>query len=407
MTELSIPADNGLSPALQPLRDLIEAAQRDFIAGGDERKRAGYFCAYTPPEILNAAGLRHSRLFKAGSPEIVSKGEHYTQSVFCDFSKSCIGSFESEGGDPFYKAVDRLYAFHTCASMKRATEVIERFVPTRLLNLPRLRGEEASRAYFAEEIRTFRDDVAEFVGHEVSEPEIREQIVLYNKLRRQIQKISELRKRSNPPLTGRDFLEVVRGFYYLEPEKALEEFGKLYRQLAAKRSKRGRPLRLLIVGSEMGDGDRRLVEVIEAESGARIVAEDHCTGLRPFTHVLPERGDPFRALADGYLDQAPCARMKPLQDSVDATLKMARDYDVEGVVYVYLKFCACYGVTKLAFIERLQEAGFPVLEISSDYSQSDTGQIRTRVEAFVEVLQDRRVDAVLNTNNPAQEAAHG
>src|SRR4051812_10898925 len=84
-----------LSPALLPIRRLIEAEQRAFIDGADGRPRAGYFCAYTPPEILNAAGLRHARLFKAGTPEIVSQGERYTQSVFCDFSKSCIGAFDS------------------------------------------------------------------------------------------------------------------------------------------------------------------------------------------------------------------------------------------------------------------------------------------------------------------------
>ncbi len=402
-------SDLSLSPALRPIQALIAAEQQDFTEGADGRKRAGYFCAYTPPEVLNAAGLRHARLFKAGSPEIVSQGERYTQSVFCDFSKSCIGGFEPQGGDPFYHAVDKLYTFHTCASMKRATEVIERFVPTKLLNLPRLRNEPASREFFRDEISHYRDDVAELVGRPVTDAEVSAQIVLYNKVRALLRSFSALRKRPNPPLTGRDFLELVRGYYYLPPLTLLEVYGKLYRKLARLRDNGDRPVRLMISGSIMADGDRRLVELIENEIGARVVVEDHCTGFKPFAHTLPEEGDPFQALANGYLDQAPCARMKPLDDSLDFSSGLAEEYSVDGVIYVYLKFCACYGVSKLEFIERLQGRGIPVLEISSDYSQSDHGQLKTRVEAFIEVLQDRRTDAILSppAGGPMEELAHG
>ena len=87
-------SEHTLGADLLPVHALIEAEQKAFIDAADGARRAGYFCAYTPPELLNAAGVRHARLFKAGSPETVSKGERYTQSVFCDFSKSCIGAFD-------------------------------------------------------------------------------------------------------------------------------------------------------------------------------------------------------------------------------------------------------------------------------------------------------------------------
>jgi benzoyl-CoA reductase/2-hydroxyglutaryl-CoA dehydratase subunit BcrC/BadD/HgdB len=317
--------------------------------------------------------------------------------VFCDFSKSCIGGFDQTAGDPFYRAVDKVYNFHTCASMKRASEVIEQFVPTTLLNLPRNRGDAASRAFFREEIVHFRDDVAALAGRPITEDDVHEQILLFNKARRLLKKFSELRKRPYPPLSGKDFLELVRGYYYLPPQTLLSAYEKLYRKLSRVPDDGERPVRLMVSGSIMADGDRRLVELIEDEIGARVVVEDHCTGLKPFTHTVRETGDPFQALADGYLDQAPCARMKPLDDSVNLTGELAQEYDVEGVVYVYLKFCACYGVTKLEFISHLQQLGIPVLEISSDYSSSDHGQLKTRVEAFIEVLNERRGDRVGDT----------
>jgi len=383
------------SADLQNIRSLIEREQRSFIDQKDDlAKRVGYFCAYTPPEILNAAGVRHARLFKAGNPTVVAHGERYTQSVFCDFSKSCIGGFNEKGGDPFYQAVDKVYNFHTCASMKRASEVIADFIPTKLLNLPRLRSEPESRKFFRNEIAHFRDDLAEFTGKTITDDQVSEQIVLFNQARRLIKKLSELRKRNSPPLSGSEFLDLARGFYYLPPEVLIEEYQKLYDKISKVGDESSKKLRLMISGSIVADGDRRLLALIEEEIGANVVVEDHCTGLKPFYKTIAEGGDPFEALANGYLDQAPCARMKPLEDSIDFSGTVAQEYAVDGVVYVYLKFCACYGVTKKEFLLNFQNIGIPVVEISSDYSQSDHGQLKTRVEAFVEVLNETRGDRV-------------
>jgi benzoyl-CoA reductase/2-hydroxyglutaryl-CoA dehydratase subunit BcrC/BadD/HgdB len=132
------------------------------------------------------------------------------------------------------------------------------------------------------------------------------------------------------------------------------------------------------------------LNIIEEELGLQVVVEDHCTGLKPFYHTIREQDDPFQALADGYLDQAPCARMKTLEDNVNFSVQLAREYEVDGVLYVYLKFCSCYGVTKKGFLDEFQNRDIPVLDISSDYSESDHGQLKTRIEAFIEVLNAKR-----------------
>ncbi|OPX86110.1 MAG: Benzoyl-CoA reductase subunit C [Pelotomaculum sp. PtaB.Bin013] len=353
-----------------------------------DEKRVGYFCAYTPLEVLNAAGVGHARLLKAGDSETVAAGELFTQSVFCDFSKSCIGGFAQ--GDPFYSAVDKLYNFHTCASMKRVTELIEGFVPVKLLNLPKLRDLESSRLFFRDEIFELKRDLFELIGHEISDSYIREQIVRYNILRKLIKNISELRKRDNPPISGKDFVEPARAFYYVPPEKLIDTHDKIYRALSAVSGAGSRPLRLMISGSIAADGDRRLLDILEGEMGARVVVEDHCAGLKPFYNTVKETGDPLLALADGYLDQAPCTRMKTLQDNVNFAGQLAQEYQVDGVLHVYLKFCSCYGITKKPFLNHFQSIDIPVLDLSSDYSGNDYGQIKTRIKAFIEVINARR-----------------
>lgn len=370
------------------INELVEQEQRAFIDKADGRKKVGYFCAYTPLEVLNAAGVAHARLFKAGDPATVAAGELFTQSVFCDFSKSCIGGFAQV--DPLYAAVDKLYNFLTCASMKRATELIERFVPIKLLNLPRLRDLETSRLFFRDEIIELKRDLSELIGREITEHDIREQIVCYNIIRKLIKNISELRKHDNPPISGKDFIELVKAFYYVPPEKLIDAYDKIYREMSAVSDNGSRPLRLMICGSIAADGDRRLLDILEGEIGARVVVEDHCTGLKPFYNTVKETGDPYLALADGYLDQAPCFRMKTLEDNVTFAGQLAQEYRVDGVLYVYLKFCSCYGVPKKPFLDHFQSIGIPVLDLSSDYSGSDYGQIKTRIEAFVEVINARR-----------------
>jgi benzoyl-CoA reductase/2-hydroxyglutaryl-CoA dehydratase subunit BcrC/BadD/HgdB len=205
-----------------------------------------------------------------------------------------------------------------------------------------------------------------------------------------LKQISEFRKRGNPAITGGEYLDLVRGYYYLPPEKLIQALEQVHRYLKGVPARAGKPLRLMISGSIMADGDRRLLHIIENELEARVVVEDHCAGVRPFYHSVAETGDPYLALANGYLDQAPCARMKPLDDGIQFSGKLAQEYAVDGVIYVFLKFCACYGVSKKDFIAAFQKQGLPVLEISSDYSESDHGQLKTRIEAFIDVLNETR-----------------
>jgi predicted CoA-substrate-specific enzyme activase len=392
-TRRSQQSSNMVNSFVASLNEKVAAAESSYIAKADPQKRIGHFCAYTPLEILNAAGVRHARLFKAGGPETVAAGELQTQSVFCDFSKSCIGGFtEGQGAIPLYRAVDKVYNFHTCGSMKRASEMLEQLVPLRLLNLPKIRSDHDSRLFFRDEILNFTKDLEGLIGHEISETAVHDQIALYNRIRRFLVHISELRLKTTAPLSGRDFLDVVKAYYYLPGEELIMLYEDLYRRLASMSGPEDDDsgLRIMISGSIVGDGDRRLLDILEGELGVRVVVEDHCTGLKPFVHRVSEDGDPFLALANGYLDQAPCARMKTLEDNVRFTVDLAQKYRVDGVLYVYLKFCSCYGVQKSAFIDGLQRNGISVLDISSDYSESDHGQLKTRIEAFIEVLNAKK-----------------
>jgi predicted CoA-substrate-specific enzyme activase len=375
---------------LAELHALIERRKAEFIEKQDGRKRFAYQCNYSPLELLSASGGRHIRLFRAGDPETVARGERYTQSIYCDSAKSCLGFFAA--GDPLYGAVDGVYNFYTCNTVKRISEVLDRFVPVKLLNLPKLRHEPSSRAFFRLELEDMKRDLEAKTGQPITDEILHGQIVRHNRLRRLLRKISDLRKLRRPPLTGRQFLELVTAYYYLEADEAIAAYEKIHETLLASVGDQEgeEPLRLLISGSELADGDRKVHDILEGEFGGLVVAEDVCTGVRPFCHELPETGDPMEALVAGYLDQAPCARMKPLGEAAQFAADLAVEYRADGVLYTYLKFCPTHSVGMKEYLTAFQRAALPVLELSNDYSQSSGGQIRTRIEAFVEVLQDKR-----------------
>ena len=352
-------------------------------------KKVGYLCTYTPIELLAASGVAHTRLLKCGEPEVVSRGELITKSVFCDFTKSLLGHFAEK--DPLHDTLDHVVTFYTCDSMKATAEAIDNFFkPSLGYVVPRDGGREAGRKFFRQQILNFRTDLSKLTGKLVTDDEVSEQIQLYNQTRRLIRDISALRKRDNPPLSGRDFLEITKAFYNLQPEEQLVLLEDVYLRLTNTPEKGPAPLRLMMAGGIVAEGDRRILDMIEDEIGARIVVEDHCAGLGAFYHDTDEQIDPWQALANAYLDQAPCARQTPLSKRIDFAAELASEYRVQGVIYSYLKFCPCYGMAKNSFVRRFQDMDLPVLELASDYSQGDTGQIKTRLEAFVEVLKEKQ-----------------
>lgn len=380
---------DGFRLDLSGVENRIAERQEQLSVQEDDHKKVGYLCSYTPLEMISAAGVSHIRLFKAGDTETVASGEQITQSVFCDFTKSILGAFKEK--DPLYTSLDKVYTFYTCDCIKTVGEAIgEFFTPTDIYTLPRIKAKPSSRDFYGSQIQSFKADLEQLSGNVITEGELRLQIRQYNEVRRLLTQISELRKRPNPPLTGKDYLDLIKAFYYLPAEELIPLYRGIYDKLSAVPVREERTIRLFMAGGIIADGDRKLLELIEDELGARIVAEDHCTGLKIASAQIDETGDPYKALAEGYIDQTPCARMKPLEERVNISGALATEYQADGILYAYLKFCPCYGQVKNEFFRHYQQLGIPVLELPIDYSKSDQGQLKTRLEAFIEVLKERK-----------------
>lgn len=166
---------------------------------------------------------------------------------------------------------------------------------------------------------------------------------------------------------------------------------ELYDKLKNLKNSGKAPVRIMVVGGMIGDGDRVIMDILEKELNVSVVIEDHCTGFSQFARENNSSlDDPWQYLANEYLDQAPCARQYPITERVDFAANLAKEYNVDGIVFTYIKFCPCYGMTKKLFADRFEEMGIPFLEQENSYMANDAGQIKTRLEAFIELIKEKK-----------------
>ncbi len=309
-----------------------------------KKKTVAYTCAYVPLEILAAANVSYYRIMHAGNQDEIMAGESLTQSIFCDLTKSVLGGFITEA--PIYSALDHVYAFFTCDCMRKAIEAVNSdYVPATVYNMPRLLKDQTQEEYYGTEIEAFKKDLEKLTGETIPDEEINKNIVLYNEAKRLLREISSYRKGKRPLLGGSAFKEIAKSYFYLPVDTLIAELRKILEQLKNAPENSGKSgVRIMISGGIMADGDNKLVDILE-DLGANIVAEDNCAGLRPFTRDIPSTGDWKGDIVHGYRGQAPCARMKPLDSVIEASVELAKQYKPDGIAFYYLKFCPTYSIS--------------------------------------------------------------
>jgi benzoyl-CoA reductase/2-hydroxyglutaryl-CoA dehydratase subunit BcrC/BadD/HgdB len=142
--------------------------------------------------------------------------------------------------------------------------------------------------------------------------------------------------------------------------------------------------RIMVSGCPMAGGNTKVPDIIESKGGI-IVAEESCTGTRSFWNLVDEEKDPMLALAERYI-KIPCSCMSPNDRRIENILELAREFNIDGVVYYTLQFCHGFNIEKYKVQQALKKEGVPMLAIETDYGDSDMEQIGLRVDAFLEML---------------------
>lgn len=357
-------------------------------AGG---KVLGTFCLYVPDEIVFAAGAIATGLC-GGSQFWVPGGEKVLPANTCPLIKASVGA-RLDRTCPFFRIADMYVGETTCDGKKKAWEILGEDVEVYVMSLPNMKRDLDVRAW-ENEIRLFLAKVEQFTGNKVTAKKLGEAIQRINNKRRALARLYSMRKNDNLPISGKDALLISQIAFYDDPDRFSEMTNKLCDELE-QRVASGESVfpkgtkRILLTGTPLAIPNWKLHHIIETSRGA-VVAEEMCTGVRYFENLVDETGTTLdrqiHALAERYM-KINCACFTPNEGRIEDIIRLAREYRADGVIDVNLKFCSLYDTEGYRVERALKEAGIPVLGIETDYTDQDELQLRTRIGAFIEMLE--------------------
>ncbi len=357
---------------------------------------AGTFCVYVPDELVTATNGLSVGLC-GGAQFTVPDGEAVLPQALCPLIKSAMG-FKLAKICPYFEAADFLIGETTCDGKKKTWEVLnEGIKETYIVDLPQKKS-EAGRQLWHKEIYDLAEFLEEKSGVEMTVPGLKERIDAHNKKRLAIKRIYETRKADPVPISGKDALLVSQVAFYDDTERFTAKMNELGQELEQRVKDgvggfpKGAP-RIMVSGTPMAVPNWKLHDILE-NSGAAVVVEETCTGTRYFDHAVIEskagdRDGVLREIADRYLD-INCSCFTPNNERIDQIVQLAREYNADGVVYYVLQFCHGYNVEYKRVEDRLKAEGIPVIKIETDYGTEDTGQLSTRLEAFLEQIKQKK-----------------
>jgi benzoyl-CoA reductase subunit C len=373
----------------------VDRYYQDYGCRARELKRQGqrimgYLCAFVPLEMLTAAGFIPFRI-KGDVNEPITKADAEMETIVCPLVRSCF-DMSLKGN---YEFLDGIVIPHACDSISKTYEIWKYTLNlpyAHFINMPHATG-ESSLDFYQAELNTFRRSLSKFAGREVSVQSLKEAIKLYNQNRAKVRELYELRKTSPPLISGAEVTKLLVAAVGMPVEEATQLIDSVIEEV----KQRGRVLatksaRLVVVGAQVDNV--AFIDLIEG-SGAWVVADDLCPGAREFFADVAVTTDPIDGIAERYLKKINCGRtfrerkgnyQEYLGERFGHIGRFIKDFKVDGVVLYIYKYCDPYGFDVPAMKSYIESMGTPVLYLEDEYSMSTIGRLRTRIQAFLELL---------------------
>lgn len=354
-------------------------------------KVVGTFCVFVPDELILAADAISVGLC-AGAEFGFGEAEKLLPRNTCSLIKSFFG-FKLNKVCPYIEAADMLVGETTCDGKKKAYEVFKDIQPNLyVMEVPQMKN-PADKTLLKSEYLRFKSALEKLAGIKIDADRLKKGITTVNNRRKALHRLAALRAADPEPISGLDALLINQVAFYDNAVRFTDSVNKVCDELEA-RTKRGKGIapkgtpRILMAGCPMAVPNWKLPAIVET-SGAVIVGEESCVGERGTRNLVDTSGHTVDALMDAIVDryfQIDCAIFTPNDDRMKHIESMAREYKADGVILYSLQFCSPYAIESFVVEKKLAEKGIPSLRIDTDYSQEDVGQLKTRVEAFLEVI---------------------
>jgi benzoyl-CoA reductase subunit C len=343
----------------------------------------GYYCTSMPMEVLTAAGCLPFRVRATGSTDTELSDACFF-SINCSFVRHSF-NVALAGGFDF---LDGVVVLSSCDHVRRVYDHWKRKMKTpfvQIMSLPR-KAEEAQVVWFRDEISNLIKAMEEHFKVRVTDENLSDAIEIHNKTRRLQKDLYELRKTENPPITGSEALAVTVASTAMPGELYNQKLDTLINELKGTEGHKDYKARLMVMGAELDNPG--YIEVIEGQGGL-VVTDSLCYGTRMFWREIDETGDdPLTAIARFYISERPsCPRVYgKYEDRSGFVKKMIEDFNVDGVILERLTFCDAWGFEQFTIKNEFEDWGIPLMMLDREYTLSGVGQLKTRVQAFLEAI---------------------
>jgi len=373
---------------LDETRDLALSTHNHFLeeARKQGKKVIGYFCSYMPEEIIHAAGFVPYRM-RAVESKGTTRADAFYSSINCTFVKRCFdkalnGDFAFLDGVIFVNGCDHARRMYDNWRYSKITPSFPyMFFAPHVIR-------EAAYEYFILECEKLKKAMEEHFKISITDKALKESIRLYNEKRRLLAEIYSLRKKKDVPIKASELLGVMLAITAIPVEHAIEILSNVKNYITGRVVSKPQDLRLFISGGCIEEMDH--LELIE-NCGAVIVADNICLGSRHFLDVVKEEEEPLKAIADRYLSHLSCPRiMNDFDRRFDYLLSVKNDYGIDGVIIEKLKFCDLWGGEIYNYRVEAKKKSVPLLAMERELYGGGAGQIKTRVQAFLEKLRNKQ-----------------
>lgn len=331
---------------------------------------------------MTAAGAFPFRM-QGSIKEPVSVADAQIETIVCPYVRSCL-DLVLKGK---YEFLDGLVMADTCDNIAVSFNIFRscsKLAFSEYLTVPHVLNPSAYE-FFGGELAHFGKKLEEFTGQKVTEATLRQAIQLHNENRSMVRQIYAFRKQDPPPVSGSEMTRLLVVGVSIPAQEFNALLKSFLKEVAARKPRGSARPRLMVSSAELDDA--AFVELIE-ECGADVVIDDICIGTKTYWEDVKVEGDSFKQLARYYLDSVTCPRtLKPTLDERFGRVKrLAQEYNVKGIVSYTLRYCDSKLFDYPDMRDYLQDAGFPCTNIEDDYMLSHTEGIKTRIQAFLEVI---------------------
>ncbi|MFC1498816.1 2-hydroxyacyl-CoA dehydratase subunit D [Verrucomicrobiota bacterium] len=384
-------AISGRPDAMRYFEDILSADKRQKQIADSGVKVIGVYCNFAPEELIHAAGAACVRLC-SGLPSSASFAEEILPRDVCPIVKSCFGTLV--GGVGITAKCDAVIVPASCDGKRKLAAVMNDYVDVWTVDLPFRRDYAYDMSKWVEETRIIRARIEDVTGKRIKFKDLQKSIKIYHRRTEVFRELTKLRERYPHILSGRDMMLVTNSSFIDSVENWTAAVELLIRELKNMAEKQPSVpsgfLPVVLTGSPVMWPNWKVLNILE-EAGISVVADTLCSGTQRLYDPVQvdewtEEGM-IRALALRYFSASLCPCFTDSADMIDRVLELAQDYRACGIVSHNLRLCQLIDMDTVRLRNVLRGKSIPFLSIHTDLAMEDREQIKTRVEAFIEMVQ--------------------